>query len=132
VSIRVLAVDDEPDVLRLVEVKLKKAGFEVLTARDGEEGLNRAKADHPDVVLMDVMMPRMDGFTSAGLIKEEVQPAPVILMLTAKGQEGDVVRGLSGGADDYVIKPFAPRELIARINVALIKAGKTPVMASEV
>jgi two-component system alkaline phosphatase synthesis response regulator PhoP len=132
VSIRVLAVDDEPDILRLVEVKLKKAGFEVLTARDGQEGLDRARADHPDVVLMDVMMPRMDGFTAAGLIKAQVEPAPVILMLTAKGQEGDVVKGLSGGADDYVIKPFAPRELIARINVALIKAGKTPVMASEV
>jgi two-component system alkaline phosphatase synthesis response regulator PhoP len=131
-SIRVLAVDDEPDVLRLVEVKLKKAGFEVLTARDGEEGLSRAIADQPDVVLMDVMMPRMDGFTAAGLIKSQMQPAPVILMLTAKGQEGDVVRGLAGGADDYVIKPFAPRELIARINVALIKAGKTPVMTTEV
>jgi two-component system alkaline phosphatase synthesis response regulator PhoP len=132
VSIRVLAVDEEPDVLRLVEVKLKKAGFEVLTARDGEEGLNKAIAEHPDVVLMDVMMPRMDGFTAAGLMKAQVQPAPIILMLTAKGQENDVVRGLSGGADDYIVKPFAPRELIARINVALIKAGKSPVMAGEV
>ena len=131
-SVRVLAVDDEPDVLRLVEVKLKKAGFEVLTARDGEEGLNKAVAENPDVVLMDVMMPRMDGYTAAGLIKERMQPAPLILMLTAKGQEADVVRGLSGGADDYVVKPFAPRELIARINVALIKIGKAPVMTSEV
>jgi two-component system alkaline phosphatase synthesis response regulator PhoP len=132
VSVRVLAVDDEPDVLRLVEVKLKKAGFEVLTARDGEEGLNKAVSENPDVVLMDVMMPRMDGYTAAGLIKERMQPAPLILMLTAKGQEADVVRGLSGGADDYVVKPFAPRELIARINVALIKNGKAPVMTSEV
>ena len=131
-SVRVLAVDDEPDVLRLVEVKLKKAGFEVLTARDGEEGLNKAVSENPDVVLMDVMMPRMDGYTAAGLIKERMQPAPLILMLTAKGQEADVVRGLSGGADDYVVKPFAPRELIARINVALIKNGKAPVMTSEV
>ena len=131
-SVRVLAVDDEPDVLRLVEVKLKKAGFEVLTARDGEEGLNKAVTENPDVVLMDVMMPRMDGYTAAGLIKERMQPAPLILMLTAKGQEADVVRGLSGGADDYVVKPFAPRELIARINVALIKNGKAPVMTSEV
>ena len=131
-SVRVLAVDDEPDVLRLVEVKLKKAGFEVLTARDGEEGLNKAVTENPDVVLMDVMMPRMDGYTAAGLIKERMQPAPLILMLTAKGQEADVVRGLSGGADDYVVKPFAPRELIARINVALIKIGKAPVMTSEV
>jgi two-component system phosphate regulon response regulator PhoB len=61
-----------------------------------------------------------------------MQPAPIILMLTAKGQEGDVIRGLSGGADDYLIKPFAPRELIARINVALIKAGKPPAITTEV
>ena len=106
------------------QIKLKKAGFEVLTARDGEEGLNKAIAEQPDVVLMDVMMPRMDGFTAAGKIKEQMQPAPLILMLTAKGQESDVIHGLTGGADDYIIKPFAPRELIARINVALIKAGK--------
>ena len=130
-SIRVLAVDDEPAILRLVEIKLKKAGFEVLTARDGEEGLAKAIEERPDVVLLDVMMPRMDGFTAAGKIKEQVQPAPLILMLTAKGQEADVVKGLSGGADDYIIKPFAPRELIARINVALIKAGKPAVMATE-
>jgi two-component system alkaline phosphatase synthesis response regulator PhoP len=131
VPIRILAVDDEPDVLRLVEIKLKKAGFEVLTARDGEEGLNKAISERPDVVLMDVMMPRMDGFTAASKIKEQMQPAPLILMLTAKGQENDVVRGLSGGADDYIIKPFAPRELIARINVALIKAGKPAVVLQE-
>jgi two-component system alkaline phosphatase synthesis response regulator PhoP len=131
VSIRVLAVDDEPDVLRLVENKLKKAGFEVLTARDGEEGLNRAVVERPDVVLLDVMMPKMDGFTAARKIKEQMQPAPLIIMLTAKGQESDVVQGLTGGADDYIIKPFAPRELIARINVALIKAGKPTVTVQE-
>jgi two-component system, OmpR family, alkaline phosphatase synthesis response regulator PhoP len=131
VPTRVLAVDDEPDVLRLVEIKLKKEGFDVLTARDGQEGLERALADHPDVVLMDVRMPRMDGFTAARRIKDEMDPAPIILMLTAEGQESDVIRGLSGGADDYVIKPFAPRELVARINVALIKAGKPAAARSE-
>jgi len=130
--IRVLAVDDEPDVLRLIRIKLQKAGFEVLTATDGEEGLNTAVAEHPDVVLMDVMMPRMDGFTAVGKIKEQMQPAPLILMLTAKGQESDVIQGLAGGADDYVVKPFAPRELIARINVALIKAGKPAAITTEV
>jgi DNA-binding response OmpR family regulator len=129
--IRVLAVDDEPDVLRLVQIKLSKAGFEVLTARDGEEGLNVALAERPDVVLLDVMMPRMDGFTAASKIREQMQPPPLILMLTAKGQEADVVRGLAGGADDYIVKPFAPRELIARINVALIKAGKPAAIAAE-
>ena len=130
-AIRVLAVDDEADILRLVEIKLKKAGFDVTTAHDGQEGLERATEDHPDVVLLDVMMPRMDGYTACGRIKAEVQPAPIVIMLTAKGQDTDVVTGLAGGADDYIIKPFAPRELIARINVALIKAGKQPVAVAE-
>jgi DNA-binding response OmpR family regulator len=130
-AVRVLAVDDEPDVLRLVEIKLKKAGFDVLTARDGQEGLDTALAEHPDVVLLDVMMPRMDGYTACGRIKAEAEPTPIVIMLTAKGQDTDVITGLAGGADDYVIKPFAPRELIARINVALIKAGKQPVAVAE-
>ena len=127
-SIRVLAVDDEPDILRLIEVTLHKAGFEVLTARDGEEAVATVVSQQPDVVLMDVMMPRLDGFAAVGQIKEQVQRPPLVLMLTAKGQEADVVRGLSGGADDYLVKPFAPAELVARINVALIKAGKPAVM----
>ncbi|OGO40591.1 MAG: hypothetical protein A2Z04_02720 [Chloroflexi bacterium RBG_16_57_9] len=130
-AIKILAVDDEPDVLRLVEIKLKKAGFEVLTARDGEEGARKALAEKPDVVLLDVMMPKMDGYSAARKIKAEANPVPIVIMLTAKGQETDVVEGLTGGADDYIIKPFAPRELIARINVALIKAGKQAHIAAE-
>jgi two-component system alkaline phosphatase synthesis response regulator PhoP len=124
-----LAVEDEPDVRRLVEIKLKKAGFEVLTAADGEEGLNKALKENPDVVILDVMMPKMDGYTVLKRIKAEMSPAPIVLMLTAKGHETDLVEGLSGGADDYIVKPFAPRELIARINVALIRAGKSPSMS---
>lgn len=131
-SIRILAVDDEADVLKLIQIKLRKAGFEVLTARDGEEGVSTAMAEHPDVILMDVRMPRMDGFTAVGKIREQVHPAPLILMLTAEGQESDVIRGLGAGAEDYIVKPFAPRELIARINVALIKAGKPAAMTTEV
>ena len=130
--IRILAVDDEADVLRLIQIKLSKAGFEVLTARDGEEAVATAAAECPDVILMDVRMPRMDGFTAVARIKEQMQPAPLILMLTAEGQESDVVRGLGAGAEDYIVKPFAPRELIARINVALIKAGKPAAMTTEV
>jgi DNA-binding response OmpR family regulator len=130
-AIKVLAVDDEPDILRLVEIKLKKADFAVVTARDGEEGVRKAHAEKPDVVLLDVMMPKMDGYTAAQKIKAEVKPAPIVIMLTAKGQEADVVRGISGGADDYIVKPFAPRELIARLNVALIKTGKPAHMAGE-
>ena len=123
-SVKILAVDDEDDVRRLIQIKLKKEGFEVLTATNGLEGLERARDEHPDVVLLDVMMPKMDGYTAAAKIKAEVSPAPIVIMLTARGAEADVVEGLTGGADDYIVKPFAPRELIARINVALIKAGK--------
>jgi two-component system alkaline phosphatase synthesis response regulator PhoP len=121
---KILAVDDEDDVRRLIEIKLKKAGFEVITATNGQEGLKMAKKEHPDLVIMDVMMPVMDGFTAASKIKTEMQDPPIVIMLTAKGQEDDVLQGLSGGADDYIIKPFAPRELVARVNFALLKAGK--------
>ncbi len=120
---KILVVDDEQDILRLVEIKVKKAGFEVITARDGEEAVKKAKESKPDLVLMDVMMPKKDGFTAAQEIKAQVKPVPIIIMLTAQGQETDIQEGLEH-ADDYIIKPFSPRELIARINVALIKAGK--------
>lgn len=123
-TIKILTVDDEPDVRRLIQIKLKKAGFEVITAVDGEEGVEKAKAEEPDLILMDVMMPKMDGYTAVKKIKEEMNPAPLVLMLTAKGTEDDVMEGLVGGADDYITKPFAPRELISRVKVALIKAGR--------
>ena len=130
-SVRILAVDDEDDVRRLIQIKLKKEGFEVLTAANGLEGFEKARDEHPDLVLLDVMMPKMDGYTAAAKIKAEVSPAPIIIMLTARGAEADVVEGLTGGADDYIVKPFAPRELIARVNVALIKAGKQAQIAAE-
>jgi DNA-binding response OmpR family regulator len=131
VSVKILAVDDEDDVRRLIQIKLQKEGFEVLTAANGLEGFEKARDEHPDVVLLDVMMPKMDGYTAAAKIKAEVSPAPIVIMLTARGAEADVVEGLTGGADDYIVKPFAPRELIARVNVALIKAGKQARAAAE-
>jgi len=127
-SIKVLAVDDEDDVRRLIKIKLQKAGFEVITAVNGEEAVALAKTEKPDVVIMDWMMPKMDGPTATAVIKTECNPAPIVLMLTAKGTEDDILHGLMGGADDYVVKPFAPRELIARVNVALVKAGKQPLI----
>jgi DNA-binding response OmpR family regulator len=130
-SIKILAVDDEDDVRRLIQIKLKKEGFNVLTAANGLEGFEMARDERPDVVLLDVMMPKMDGYTAAAKIKAEVSPAPIIIMLTARGSEADVMEGLTGGADDYIVKPFAPRELIARVNVALIKAGKPALITSE-
>ena len=123
--IKVLAVDDEPDVLGLVETKLQKAGFEVCTATNGQEAVDRALQEKPDVIIMDIMMPKLDGLSACTQIKKELgENSPIIILLTARGQESDVVEGLGSGADDYMVKPFAPRELVARVNVALIKAGK--------
>ncbi len=124
--IRVLAADDEIDVLGLVETKLQKAGFEVMTATNGQEAVEKALAEKPDVIVMDVMMPKLDGLSACMQIKKALgTEAPIIILLTARGQESDVVEGLSCGADDYMVKPFAPRELVARVNVALMKAGKS-------
>ena len=127
-SFRVLAVDDEPDVLGLVETKLQKAGFEVTTATNGQEAVERAVSEKPDVIIMDVMMPKLDGLSACTQIKTQMgELAPIIILLTARGQESDVVEGLGCGADDYMVKPFAPRELVARVNVALMKAGKSDI-----
>jgi len=124
-AIKVLAVDDEPDVLGLVETKLQKAGFQVSIASNGEEAVEKALAEKPDLILLDVMLPKLDGLSACTRIKQEMGvDAPIIILLTARGQEADVGEGLSSGADDYMVKPFAPRELVARVNVALIKAGK--------
>ncbi len=127
-AIKVLVVDDEDDVRRLIKIKLSKAGFEIVTATNGEEGVVVCEQEKPDVVIMDWMMPKMDGPSATKIIKEKIRPAPIVLMLTAKGTENDVIEGLGGGADDYIVKPFAPRELIARVNVALVKAGKQPMI----
>ena len=109
-SKRVLVVEDEEDIRRLVSIKLKGAGYEVATANDGEEGLAAAVRDKPDLVVSDVMMPKKDGFTMVREIREALGPeAPAVIMLTARGQDTDVATGLDSGADDYIVKPFAPR-----------------------
>ncbi len=124
-SIRVLAIDDEADVLHLVETKLKKAGFEVSTARDGNEGLEKALAEPFDVMIVDIMMPGRDGYQLMAEVREQLgDETPICLFLTAKGQDADVLKGLGQGAEDYIIKPFSPRQLIERIRIALIKHGK--------
>ena len=126
-AIRLLAIDDEFDILRLIRIKLEKAGFEVLTANNGEEGLAIALAEKPDVMLVDIMMPKKNGYQVVSEVREKLEDAaPIAILLSAKGQQEDVVNGLNAGAEDYIIKPFSPRELIERINVALIKSGKFP------
>lgn len=113
----VLVIDDEPDLLKLVEYNLGKDGWLVLTARDGEAGLATARQQAPQVVLLDVMMPGLDGWEVLKRLRADAKTASIpVLMLTAKGQEADRVLGLELGADDYIVKPFSVRELAARIK----------------
>ncbi len=119
----VLVVDDDPDIARFVEVNLRSAGYEVSVASDGEEALTRALELRPDLVLLDVMMPRIDGFEVAQRLRRNPQTANAsIIMLTAKALSTDKVLGLTAGADDYIIKPFDPIELLARVKGTLRRA----------
>ena len=121
-SKRVLVVEDEEDIRRLISIKLQGAGYEVATANDGEEGLAAAVRDKPDLLVSDVMMPKKDGYTMVREVREALgSEAPAIIMLTARGQDTDVATGLDSGADDYIVKPFAPRELVARIQVVMLR-----------
>lgn len=122
---RILIVEDEPDMAMGLRDNLQFEGYEVLTAADGEQAVAIAKTERPDLILMDVMMPKMDGLQACAAIRDAGFTIP-ILMLTAKGQEIDIVRGLEAGADDYIIKPFGVRELLARIKAALRRGGAMP------
>lgn len=117
---RILVVDDEPRFVRLVEANLQTEGFEVLKAANGQEALGLTVAEKPDLILLDVMMPEMDGFQALERIRG-FSTVPII-MLTAKGDEEHKVRGLNLGADDYVVKPFSANELIARVQAVLRRA----------
>jgi diguanylate cyclase (GGDEF)-like protein len=119
----VLVVDDDPDVARFVEVNLRSAGYEVTVASNGEEALERAVEQRPDLVLLDVMMPKLDGFEVAQRLRRDPRTSSSsIIMLTAKALSADKVLGLSSGADDYIIKPFDPVELLARVKGTLRRA----------
>lgn len=120
---QILVVDDDSDIARFVEVNLRSAGYEVTVASDGEEALQRATEIRPDLVLLDVMMPRLDGFEVAQRLRRSPQTANTsIIMLTAKALSTDKVLGLTAGADDYIIKPFDPIELLARVKGTLRRA----------
>jgi len=119
----ILVVDDDPDIARFVEVNLRSAGYDVSVASDGEEALDKAGVLRPDLVLLDVMMPKIDGFEVAQRLRRNPQTANTsIIMLTAKALSTDKVLGLTAGADDYIIKPFDPIELLARVKGTLRRA----------
>jgi DNA-binding response OmpR family regulator len=119
---RILVVDDEPRFVRLVEANLQTEGFEVLKAKNGQQAIDQTVSEKPDLILLDVMMPEMDGFAVCERIRE-FSTVPII-MLTAKGDEEHKVRGLNLGADDYVVKPFSANELLARVRAVLRRAQR--------
>lgn len=119
---RILVVDDERRMVGFIRLNLEQDGFEVIEAFNGSEALERLRDSLPDLILLDVMMPDIDGFEVLRTIRE-VSQVPVI-MLTAKGEEDDKVKGLELGADDYVTKPFSPRELVSRVK-AVLRRGST-------
>ncbi len=122
---KILVVDDEPEAVELVEFNLKQAGYAVSTAVDGAEALKKARSQPPDLIVLDVMLPEMDGFEICKTLRLEPVTARVpVIMLTAKAAEIDRVLGLELGADDYLTKPFSPRELLLRIK-KILSAGRT-------
>ena len=126
----ILIVDDEAKMIRFVRMNLELEGYRVTEAGDGLEALDRVRQDLPDLVLLDVMMPHMDGFETLERLRE-ISDVPVI-MLTVRGDEEDRIRGLELGADDYVTKPFSPRELASRIRAVLRRVEKPASAGGEV
>ncbi|WP_320171454.1 response regulator [Maridesulfovibrio sp.] len=117
---KILVVEDHNDTIELLKYNLTSSGYEVVTAMDGHKALDQARAEHPDLILLDLMLPGIDGLEVCRRLKQEsvTQHIPVI-MLTAKGEEVDRVVGLELGVDDYIVKPFSPRELVLRVKAVL-------------
>jgi len=123
---KILVVDDEPDAVELVEFNLKANGYDVVTATDGEEALEKARAIIPDLIVLDLMLPEVDGTEVCKILRRDQRTQAIpIIMLTAKAAEIDRVLGLELGADDYVTKPFSPRELILRVKKLLRNLSST-------
>lgn len=122
---RILIAEDEPDIRELVAFMLRFAGYEVLSASNGEEAVQTASREIPDLILMDVRMPRMTGYDACRVMKAnpDLHDVPVVF-LSAKGQESEIQTGLEAGAEEYLLKPFSPDELTNRVRMILSKYGK--------
>ncbi len=127
---KILVVDDEIYIVHILDFSLGMEGYEVLTALDGEQALEKARAEHPDLIVLDIMMPKLDGYETCKLLKAEAgtRDIPVIL-LSAKGRNVDQKVGFEVGADDYITKPFSPRKLVERINALLGQASPNRMQA---
>jgi len=136
---KILVIEDEEDILALVHYNLVKAGFHVEIAESGKEGLQKALLESPDLIVLDLMLPDMDGLEICQRLRASKEMSEVaIVMMTAKGEEEDVVKGLEYGADDYIPKPFSPQVLIARLNAVLRRRaseaqdrGETPIVVHD-
>jgi DNA-binding response OmpR family regulator len=126
----VLIIEDDPTMLRGLKDNFEYKGFKVMTASDGEAGLNKALNDRPNLIILDIMLPVINGYEVCRMIREQKLDMP-ILMLTAKGQESDIVLGLNLGADDYITKPFSIKELLARANAFLRRRRQQETAAYE-
>jgi len=121
----IIVIEDEKDILDILEYNLKREGFKVSTSSDGKVGLKMIRQDKPDLLLLDIMLPEIDGLEICRILKSESSTRAIpIIMVTAKEEESDVILGLGLGADDYVSKPFSPKELIARIKAMLRRANE--------
>ncbi|MCC6408191.1 MAG: response regulator [Planctomycetes bacterium] len=116
----IVVIEDEPDILEVVQYNLTREGYKVSTAKSGDEGLARVRKENPDLVLLDLMLPGIDGIEVCRRLQADAVTAAIpVIMVTAKGEESDVVTGLALGADDYITKPFSPKELVARVKAVL-------------
>ncbi|EMV4725676.1 response regulator transcription factor, partial [Listeria monocytogenes] len=126
--VKILVVDDEASIVTLLQFNIEKAGFEVVTAEDGRTGYELALSEKPDLIVLDLMLPEMDGIEVTKKLRQDKVNVP-ILMLTAKDEELDKIIGLELGADDYMTKPFSPREVVARIKAILRRTeGKAEII----
>lgn len=129
----ILLVDDEQDILEFLKYNLEKEGYKVFTASDGLEGVEMTQKIAPDLILMDVMMPRMDGIEACQTIRQELQlKSPLIAFLTSRSEDYSQVAGFEAGADDYITKPIRPRLLISKVEALLRRAGRANIVPSEI
>src|SRR6266446_2390141 len=128
---KILVVDDEPDAVELIDFNLKAASYEVVTAADGNEALKKARSSLPDLIVLDLMLPEVDGLEVCKILRRDPSTAAIpIVMVTAKADEIDRILGLELGADDYITKPFSPREMILRIK-KILERGRSQNEASQ-
>jgi two-component system alkaline phosphatase synthesis response regulator PhoP len=128
---KILVVDDEPDILELIEYNLKKEGYQVYTARNGQEAVAEAKRSQPDLIILDIMMPKMDGIEACRIMRAMPEfKNTFMVFLTARSEEYSEIAGFNVGADDYIAKPIKPRALVSRIN-AILRRNSAPEEATE-